>query len=308
MKQRGNHFLVGIFVIVGCVIAVSAMIWVGASKYFEKGARYVTYFDESVQGLQADSTVRYRGVNIGRVEKIGVAPDQRLVEVLMKIDVADFQVEGVAAKLSMAGITGIVYVELDRKKAGEIISSPQLNFKPAYPVIPSSPSEIRQIAESVNDILKSIKQVDLKGLRDQLSGIIKNIDGFVGGKEMDKIMNNISLSSRNLASLTERADHLLAEGNIDKVLTDARAAVSEAKTAVVSLREAVESAKIAQIAGKIDRSVDNTSKKVRSATSQIEMAAESLTRTAESLETLVDRLKSNPSALIFSSPPPRKGE
>ena len=50
-------------------------------KYFQKGSVYVTYFDESVQGLQVDSIVKFRGVDIGTVRKIGVAPDQRLVEV-----------------------------------------------------------------------------------------------------------------------------------------------------------------------------------------------------------------------------------
>ncbi len=45
----------------GLVIIVVAIIWVGATKYFEKGNKYVSYFDESVQGLQQDSIVKYRG-------------------------------------------------------------------------------------------------------------------------------------------------------------------------------------------------------------------------------------------------------
>ena len=58
----------GRFVTLGIVIIVVAIIWVGATKYFEKGDRYVAYFDESVQGLQKDSIVKYRGVDVGRVD------------------------------------------------------------------------------------------------------------------------------------------------------------------------------------------------------------------------------------------------
>jgi len=57
---------------------------------FTKGFLYATYFDESVQGLQVDSAIKYRGVEIGKVQSIGVAPDYRLIEVIMKIDLENF--------------------------------------------------------------------------------------------------------------------------------------------------------------------------------------------------------------------------
>ncbi len=98
MAQNRTYFLTGLFVTIGVMLGVAAVIWLGASKYFQKGSMYATYFDESVQGLQADSVVKFRGVDIGTVKQIGVAPDQRLVEVVMKIEVKDFNVNGVVAK------------------------------------------------------------------------------------------------------------------------------------------------------------------------------------------------------------------
>ena len=78
MARKTSKFMIGLFVTIGILIGMVAVVWVGASKYFEKGATYVTYFDESVQGLQLDSAVSDRGVEAGRVEKIRVAPDNRL--------------------------------------------------------------------------------------------------------------------------------------------------------------------------------------------------------------------------------------
>src|SRR5208283_457873 len=107
MAQNRSYFLIGLFVTIGVMIGVAGVIWLGATKYFQKGSMYATYFDESVQGLQVDSIVKYRGVDIGSVRSIRVAPDQRLVEVVMKIEVNNFGVGGVVAKLTPAGITGI---------------------------------------------------------------------------------------------------------------------------------------------------------------------------------------------------------
>ena len=137
---------------------------------------YVTYFDESVQGLQADSVVKYRGVDMARCGRIGVAPDQRLVEVVMKIEVKDFNVGGVVAKLTLAGITGIVYVELDRKKPGEPSLRPT-GFRPPYPVIPSAPSDITQIEQQHQRGAEAHKRDRLcKGISDQVMKTAKAID------------------------------------------------------------------------------------------------------------------------------------
>ena len=42
---------------------------------------YMSYFDESVQGLEIGSPVKFRGVTIGTVADIDIAPDRRHVEV-----------------------------------------------------------------------------------------------------------------------------------------------------------------------------------------------------------------------------------
>jgi phospholipid/cholesterol/gamma-HCH transport system substrate-binding protein len=83
MAKKTANFMLGLFVILGFFLGVSAIIWVGATSFFQKGQTYITYFDESVQGLQSDSNVKYRGVDVGRVERIRVAPDNKLIGVVI---------------------------------------------------------------------------------------------------------------------------------------------------------------------------------------------------------------------------------
>jgi len=305
MAKGRSYFLLGLFVIVGVLIGVAAIIWLGASKYFQKGSMYATYFDESVQGLQVDSIVKYRGVDIGTVRLIDIAPDRRLVEVLMKIDVDNFSVNGVAAKLSLAGITGIVYVELDRITPGETIYSPK-GFQSPYPVIPSAPSDIKQIEASINDVLKNLKQIDLKGISDQVLKTTKTIDEFVSGERMNHILTNLSKASVNLASLTQRIDTTMSNGSVDEAIQGAGEAVKEARALIAQIKGEIEGMKLRQTAGKVGELVEMTSRKTEVTLTDAGIAVESLRRAADSLQALIDRLSADPSALIFSKPP--KGE
>jgi phospholipid/cholesterol/gamma-HCH transport system substrate-binding protein len=305
MAKGRSYFLLGLFVIVGVLVGAAAIIWLGATKYFQKGSMYATYFDESVQGLQVDSIVKYRGVDIGSVRLIDIAPDRRLVEVLMKIDVDNFSVNGVAAKLSLAGITGIVYVELDRTTPGETTLSPK-GFQSPYPVIPSAPSDIKQIEASVNDVLKSLKEIDLKGISDQVLKTTKTIDEFVSGERMNHILTNLGKASVNLASLTQKIDATMSNGSVDEVIQGARDAVKDARALIAQTRAEIEGMKLRQTAAKVGDLVEMTSRKTEVTLTDAGIAVESLRRSADSLEALIDRLSVDPSALIFSKPP--KGE
>jgi phospholipid/cholesterol/gamma-HCH transport system substrate-binding protein len=305
MAQNRFYFLIGLFVTVGVLIGVAAVIWLGASKYFQKGSMYATYFDESVQGLQRDSVVKFRGVDIGTVRQIGVAPDQRLVEVLMKIEVKDFNVNGVVAKLTLAGITGIVYVELDRKKRDEQSFAPA-GFQPLYPVIPSAPSDIKQIESSVNEVLKRIREIDFAGISTEVIKTTKAINGLVNNDKMKGIMRDAGVAAGKLADASEKIDNFVAGGSVNEVVAEAAAAVKEARAVIAQVKTEIEGIKMAHTAGVVNRFVERTSTKVDSTLTEVQLTAETLRRAADSLETLIDRINADPSALIFSHP--LKGE
>lgn len=203
MSNRSSKFLIGFFVITGVMMCAVIIIWVGAANLFMKGSTYVTYFDESVQGLQADSTVKYRGVEIGKVESIKVAPDYRLIEVTMKIDLSTDLQYNTTTQLRTAGITGIVFVELDRLKKGDEANSPVINFKTIYPVIPSRPSEISRFLSDTNAIMQNIKEVDFKGISNQLKNTTKALEIFLAGKNTTNVMANIESTSANLDKSVE---------------------------------------------------------------------------------------------------------
>ena len=304
MSRSPSHLVIGLFTSIGIIIGAGVIFWLGASKYFEKGDTYVTYFDESVQGLQVDSSVKYRGVDIGRVKKIRVAPDNRLIEVVMKIQLRGELEKTVVSELKTAGITGIVFVELDRIDPAEPPRSPRVDFPSEYPMIPSRPSEIRQILSSVDNIIEKINQIDFGTLSGRMESAVRSAENFFGGPRTQSIMINLESVTSNLDSTIGKVDKAMAEGKFEDVLGETKATLVEARTLMKATRDELGEMKLAQTTGKADRLVENLDRRTRAMSLEIRTTNESLRRASENLERLLDRLINNPSDLLFSSPPP----
>jgi phospholipid/cholesterol/gamma-HCH transport system substrate-binding protein len=304
MVRQVSSRALGLFVTLGIVIGVAVIIWIGASKYFEKGDRYVTYFDESVQGLQRDSAVKYRGVDVGRIEDIRVAPDNRLIEVVMKINLKEDVEKNSVAYLRVAGITGIVFIELDRKDPESPDLSPKLDFASQYPIIPSRPSQIRQIFSGIDEIIEKIKQLDLEDVARSIKATGKAAENLFGGPQMQKTLQNLESISTSIDQTAARIEKMTASGKLEGILDDTRTTLAEARSLIVTTRDEIKALKLTETAEKTNRLVDNLSRASRTTARDIQIMSDNLKRTSETLERLVDRLESNPSDLLFSSPPP----
>jgi phospholipid/cholesterol/gamma-HCH transport system substrate-binding protein len=303
MSGKTSKFFIGLFVMVGILIGVGIIVWIGASKYFQKGSTYVTFFDESVQGLQMDSSVKYRGVDVGRVERIRVAPDFKLVEVVMKVELEGDLQQNTVAQLKTAGITGIVFIELDRKKPEDPDRSPHISFAAEYPIIPSRPSELRQILTGVDDVLQNIKAIDFKGLSDQFKSAGKATENLLSGKKMNSIMSHLESMSAGLDRAVGRIDGIIAEGKIEGILSETRDSLVEAKTLIGSLRKEVEALKLADTGEKANKVVEGIDQRSRAITTELRVSSENLQQASETLQRLLERLNTTPSDLIFSAPP-----
>ncbi len=302
MARNPSKFMIGLFVTVGSLIGVVLIVWLGASKYFEKGLTYAIYFDESVQGLQVDSSVKYRGVDVGRVMKIGVAPDHRLVEVVIKIHYTEKVEPDILAQLKSVGITGIVFIELDRQQRNESVLGPVMAFETEYPVIPSRPSDIRQIMVGLATIYGKIQKIDFEGISDQLKGTSKSVENFFNNPSLINTMKNIESTTHALETTTQRIDRIIAEGKVDKVLVEAQSTLSETRTLMAELRREISAMKIAETAGKTDRFMDHLDRRSRKISVDLEDTLQNIKSNSENLNRLLEKIQNNPSELIFGNP------
>lgn len=307
MPDKSSKFLIGFFVVAGTAICAAIIIWIGASDLFMKGSLYSVYFDESVQGLQVDSAIKYRGVEIGKVQKISLAPDYRLIEIIMKIDLEGDLQNQTVAMLKTAGITGIVFIELDPLRPGDLANSPKINFKPKYPVIPSRRSDISRFFADTGVIIQSIKDMDIKGVSDQVRSTTKAIESFLEGKRMNNIMANLESTSVSLDQAVAKINKTIAEGKVDRAINETMGVLSDARQLIGKAKNEIESLNLKEKSSRTDILINDIDRKTKAITNELQDTAENLRVTSENLQKLSDSLTQNPSELIFSKPaPPRK--
>ena len=295
MARKSTNFILGLFVILGFLLAVAGIIWVGASSFFQKGQRYISYFDESVEGLQADSDVKYRGVDVGRVERIQVAPDSKLVGVVMKINLRGDLPKTTIAQLRSAGITGVKFIGLDRPSPEERALSPKIDFFSEYPIIPTRPSEIQRLLAAANVILEKFQQIDTKGISDQVMLTTKAMQNFLQGKEMTGILVKLHGTAGNLDRLTGRLDDKVSAKKLDEILGGTRDSIKQINELLASVQKDLQAMKLPE-----------TVSRYRTVARDAAALSDNLQRASSSLDQFLDRLKERPPDLFFGKSPEKR--
>ncbi len=233
MSNRNNsqYFRLGIFVMIGAAALVALVLIFGARNLFSKTITIETYIKESVQGLDVGAPVRFRGVRIGQISFIGLSGDlyerdvprshrKQYVVVRMNVTRTDSDDEarayfeklvndGLRAQIRGQGITGINYMELDFVKDPANLRVLHYEWTPEYIVVPSQPSPVNILLDSVEDALNNFNKLNLADtqakvdvLLDNLNGMVAGTDGKNGGlnssvSELNQLLNKVNKATNN---------------------------------------------------------------------------------------------------------------
>lgn len=283
--------LIWVAAVLAGVVAVYGIIRLVPGKYFERGDLHVTYFDESVQGLQEDSRVRYRGVDVGRVMSIRLAPDQKLIEVILKLKLKEEVAKEVVSQLRVNPISGQVYLELDRRRPDEEVRTFKLTFTPKKPVIPSRFSDIQKAMAGVNILVEKLEEADTKGIFDQVRTTVKQVEIFFRGPRMESILEKVEGTMANLEKSTGSVEKVLASGRVEEILAEARDTLKSTQSTM---------ARAQGLMVRVDEAVARTA----TLTAEIKATNDNLRHATETLDALVNRINERPSDLLFGKPSP----
>ena len=115
MDRDTNYVAVGAFVLLVIAMAASFVFWYTDQRDKRTYQRYEIYFRGTVSGLSAGSPVRYLGVDVGKVVRVLLDPQQRRrVEVIVDIESAAPIDGGTLASLTLQGITGLLFIDLEQ--------------------------------------------------------------------------------------------------------------------------------------------------------------------------------------------------
>jgi len=263
MSSQTEKFKIGLFVVGSTVLVVAMIIWLGASHYFESSQTVVAYFSESVQGLESDSPVKFRGVSVGRVKALRMAPDGRLVEVDMSLDKNFKLTEDLGIKMNLLGLTGLKYLEMDTFKPDQRKETVNLAFEPRYPVIATYPSDIKEFGTALENIFQKTKAIDIESISHHLLRVASRLDQILSDPKLDTLGGNASDAVREVKDSARKLNEEIARAQVAKQMHKTFEKVSEL------LQEGTETARSAdrmirrtdnnlnRLSGKLDRSADN---------------------------------------------------
>jgi len=233
MSLRANYFKLGLFVIGAVISAVVLLIIIGSGRAFQQKITIETYFNESVQGLDIGSKVKYRGVVIGEVTKISFTyvkyqqdkpMSERLRYVLVEAQLQPKLLGGrVATEITGAesmpaeverglrvrsapqGITGTNYLEIDYVDPPPALLP--LDWTPDNAYIPSAPSTVTALVNSASEIMERLHKLDVEGPFGNLNTLL--------------VTTNEKIAAIDTQSLSQRADRVLAkvETTLDSLAT-----------------------------------------------------------------------------------------
>jgi phospholipid/cholesterol/gamma-HCH transport system substrate-binding protein len=315
MAAPTNHFKLGLFVLLALGAALATVVFLGAQSMKKDTVKYHTYFNESVQGLDVGAPVKYRGVSIGTVSQIEIAPDHRHVDVVQELDVQDIRRMGLAesslkvggpkrilvppdlrAQLGSQGITGVKFVSIDFFDP-KTNPPPQLPFEVAANYIPAAPSMMKNLEDTISKAMDKLPE-----LVDAVVAITSRVDRMVAQLEKDDVTGKAS-------STLAHADQVLT--GLNGAIADLDRAKLPAKTAATL--EDVQKA-VAKMNGVLDRidGDDGLVASVRRAsdafgslgrggaatTREIDQTLREVRETAESIRLLTEALERDPDMLL----------
>jgi paraquat-inducible protein B len=244
MSTPTNHWKLGMFVVAAMLVAIASVVYFGTRSLPKETITYSSYFDEAVTGLEIGSPVKYRGVSVGNVSSIAVAPDRRHVQVSyalesgsakrLALDKAATETAQVGtalrAQLGSQGVTGQKYVALDLFD-GTGPAEP-LSFPPGPHYIPTQPSTLKNIEAAVTDAAHRLPEVT-----DQLVTMLGRING---------ILENV-----NNQGIPQKATETLA--HVDQVLTTMHTKLDQFKAAELSDQSRATLTQLQNTVARVDR-------------------------------------------------------
>jgi phospholipid/cholesterol/gamma-HCH transport system substrate-binding protein len=234
MSSATRNFQLGLLAIAAVTAVVLIVVALGLRGVGAAIDTYHTYFDESVQGLDVGASVKYRGVRIGNVSAIAIAPDRKHVAVDLALLSEEAERLGLAevnpalrTQLSSQGLTGVKLVEID-------FADPAANPAPELPFPPGP----RYVPARISTF---------KSLEDSLKGVGQRLPELV-----DRTVSTLTKLGAMLDELRDRA----VPRRIAEAATGASAAVAEIRQLAQHLDRARLGDRAAHTLDRLDGAVD----------------------------------------------------
>ena len=319
MENKAHALAAGIFVAVLSVLLLALASWLtrdtGKRDIYEISTR------ESVTGLQPQAPVRYRGVDVGKVETIGF--DSRTpgnVLIRLEVDGAAPVTGDTFATLGFQGVTGLSFVQLDDtgKQSPRLV--PNDDAPPRIPLRPGLLAKLTDKGEKILDQVElatvKINQLLADPNQKRLAGALDSVgDAATSLGEAAASVSKLSNTMTAILNAQLGPDRINLPAfvkNADATLTSVRGTSDEAKAAIAEIGNTAR--RLNAKDGPVDRLAEGAAGLSHAADSfnaatlpRINRVTEDTSRAVRQLNRAVTGIGDNPQSLIFGSGPTQPG-
>jgi phospholipid/cholesterol/gamma-HCH transport system substrate-binding protein len=308
MENRSHALMTGFFTIALLIAAVLAGIWFNRDRIERVPYQIATV--QSIPGLNPQAAVRYRGVEVGKVDDISFdrkTPGQIVIRLAVDreapITITTF------ATLGYQGVTGIAFIQLDDDKVGSPLLPSDKDHVATIPLRPGLLDQIEKrglvilekteaIANSVNKLMSPENQKTMISAFDNVS---KTAATF--GRIADKVEPTLA----RLPELTSKAEQSMDSFN---ALSASATRMTDNFDRLATGLQAPDGS-----LARLNTSVDRVGGSLEGVTSDLELqtlphltamtdeARTSLRAVKRTMNSLTDR----PQGLLFGAAPPEPG-
>ncbi|MBR2904346.1 MAG: MCE family protein [Lentisphaeria bacterium] len=317
-----NKYKLGLFVTAAVVLFILAVTCMGLFDFLSDKAYLRTTVSESVQGLNTGSSVKLRGVPIGKITNITVLLDNKNISIEMEVDLDRFSKgshnifsgetisqsefyqllrnevqNGLRCRLEPDGITGMKYLEIDFFKlppAEKNIRGKESAFMGKYFYIPSTPSMLASLRLSMTDILARIAMIDFDGISKRTTLLLENMNRTLDPKRLDQLISDLNSCVESIKKTADNLGDMLDKKDVNATLLEARKAITGIYELSNELRKNLNDARIPEtVAG-----VRQLTGELGNSTENVDTTLQKLNDAIDALTEFAQYLNDNPASII----------
>ncbi|CAJ91284.1 MCE family protein [Cupriavidus necator H16] len=303
MENKSHAFLAGVFTIGLAVLVLFAIFWFSTDHAVRVPYDLITR--STVNGLQPQGDVKYRGLAVGKVESIKFDP-QVPGQIIVRVNVnKDTPITRTTyGTLGFQGVTGIAYVQLD--------DSATHDGTTASPPLPTSPKAVARIAMRPGFFEELEKRGD--SLLTQVETMMASLNDMFQGANRAELMAAIRSVRKTAEDYSRLSDSLGPAANrLPKVTENLNATLESTRRLTQEL---------ANPNGTVMRTVDSVGRDLQGAASSVQSAAGTFSeetlpqlnglardarQTARTFERAAGQFNESPSSVLFGAPAPAPG-
>jgi phospholipid/cholesterol/gamma-HCH transport system substrate-binding protein len=300
MANEARTIRVGVFLLAGIILLVAVLLLFVARHYFSDTRRYATYFSESIQGLDRTAPVKYNGLQIGHVSAIRLAPDGKLIEVVMDINCTlNIHRTNLVARLQNAGITGVRYIELSLR-AGREHLEPARAFKSDFLVIPSYPAA--QMFDLLDIFNTKMQGIDTAGISTGMVAALQQINTFFATNIWQPIFGQLRTSVATADRISKELDGYITAGGMSNLIADATATMQRVR----AISEHIRPADLDRLLCELTSLTVQLKASVYAIDSNLQPMLQDMQQTMDNLRSFSEALKTRPNQTLFGQPVKRE--